>query len=233
MVKINFEYNLKADAWSWVVLSNMKNIWGINKERFFKYIPKDVVLKLRGIDFQEAMKIAQEEVSNKYTLRRKKELEEKIKHIGELWSEINDSYFLNLEKLIDKPSIKNNWQVYITTSNMCPYNEQEGWFMVSSHYEADKSMLTIAHELFHFYFNHYFREKLLKQGVTKERIEDIKEAVTVLLNTSDMNRLIKYNDYGYPNHQKLREKIHQLFKDGLSFEKILDNVCLYDSKNKL
>ena len=46
----------------------------------------------------------------------------------------------------------------------------------------------------------------VKKQIGKEKTGDLKEALTVLLNT-EFNDILEKKDEGYPDHQKLREYI--------------------------
>ncbi|KPJ55610.1 hypothetical protein AMJ49_06730, partial [Parcubacteria bacterium DG_74_2] len=97
---------------------------------------------------------------------------------------------------------------------------------------------TICHEIFHFQFLYYYANFCRKQGLNKKQIEDLKEALTVLLNIEEFDNIILVEDVGYPDHQVLRQKILNIWKKGRDFyltnkngfkiflEKIIKNVEL-------
>jgi hypothetical protein len=62
------------------------------------------------------------------------------------------------------------------------------------------------HELWHFYTWYKFGREV-EQKIGKERYNDIKEALTVLLNIECSDLMADEIDRGYPQHQDLRSKI--------------------------
>ena len=102
-----------------------------------------------------------------------------------------------------------NITVYLTINNRCPYNLEEGTFFVSM--SKDNPLLTMMHELWHFYTWERFGQESVAQLGSK-KYNDLKESLTVLLNTECRHLLSEGEDKGYPQHQDLRAKILELWK---------------------
>lgn len=108
-------------------------------------------------------------------------------------------------------SLENEVTVYLTINNRCPYSVEENWFFVSI--SQDSPIKIIMHELWHFYTWHGL-------GITEEekigveKYNDLKEALTVLLNVECKQLLPEgVEDRGYPQHAELREKILEFWKE--------------------
>jgi hypothetical protein len=69
------------------------------------------------------------------------------------------------------------------------------------------------HELWHFYTWYKFGEDE-QERLGMEKYNDIKEALTVLLNVECEHLLPEgVTDYGYPQHQELRKEILSLWQE--------------------
>jgi hypothetical protein len=83
------------------------------------------------------------------------------------------------------------------------------------------------HELWHFYTWQVFgREWENKLG--KQKYNEIKEALTVLLNVECKNLLPEgITDNGYPQHKELREKIVVEWEKDKNIEKLWGKLVAY------
>ena len=63
MIKLNFDYNLKKDAWSWVLIAKDRDMWGLNWRDQIAQIPDELLEKIEKVSFFRAQKIV-ENVSN-------------------------------------------------------------------------------------------------------------------------------------------------------------------------
>ncbi len=82
------------------------------------------------------------------------------------------------------------------------------------------------HELLHFYTLEAFAERTDELGLTPMQYNDIKESLTVLLNTEFKELMGDSIDNGYPQHQDMRTKILKLREKGLSVTDIFENLAL-------
>lgn len=60
MIKINFDYSLKKDAWSWVLIAKDKNLWGLNWRQQIAHISDDLLRKIEKSSFSRAQKIVED-----------------------------------------------------------------------------------------------------------------------------------------------------------------------------
>ncbi|MCD6550093.1 hypothetical protein J7K24_00940 [bacterium] len=57
----------------------------------------------------------------------------------------------------------------------------------------------------------------MSQQLDEKQIENLKESLTVLLNTEEFDRIILSQDPGYPHHQWLRKKILDTWQQNKDF----------------
>jgi hypothetical protein len=148
-------------------------------------------------------------------------IDEYIKHKGidmldlckkfkQEWALVEKEYHKRAERVFGV-ALKNDITVYITVNNRCPYNIQGNYFFVSAFNTFARRM--IMHELWHFYtwqrLGADVEERLGKQGYN-----DIKESLTVLLNSECADLLPEgVNDAGYPQHHDLRDKVFEVWNE--------------------
>lgn len=106
---------------------------------------------------------------------------------------------------------------YLSINSRSPYSLQENYFFVAV--PTSSVNKTAMHELWHFYtwqkFGQEWEDKLGKQ-----KYNDIKEALTVLLNVECKDLMPEVEDKGYPQHQELRAKILEIW----SLKKNIDGL---------
>jgi hypothetical protein len=76
------------------------------------------------------------------------------------------------------------------------------------------------HELLHFYTH----RKYDSLGLEGKKFNDIKESLTVLLNTEFADLMSGANDSGYPQHKEMRESIIKMRTEGLSLDQIVHSL---------
>lgn len=103
-------------------------------------------------------------------------------------------------------------RVYLTTLSMQPYSYEEVWYMTYRNNTLEKHLDVTKHELNHFMFYYYFRDKLVKQGISNLRIEQLKEALAILTNPEGNDK------------PDIKELEHHIFtRKELPIEKIIEN----------
>lgn len=99
---------------------------------------------------------------------------------------------------------------YLTINSRCPYSIQDNVFYVSL--QSRQPRRTIMHELWHFY-TWYGLGTHQEETLGKHKYNDLKEALTVLLNVECGDLLPPGAiDAGYPQHQQIRGKILEYWK---------------------
>ena len=104
--------------------------------------------------------------------------------------------------------------------------------MTNIYYKSDTrdksiSLLTDLSIFLHFYYNF-----LHEQGLAEEKIEDMKEAVTVLLNQPPFIAITNYQGRGYPKHQALRERIFSFYKQNQNFDGLIEEIIKKNNQRK-
>ena len=219
MAKVNFKIDIEKDAWNYWRRANSGTSYGYD---FKKKLDPKIIKKLKCKEFEEVKKEIVIFLKEKFYNSR--EINKKIKIIRNNWKKVEKKYFDKLEKITKHEIYTNKFTCYITTLGRCPYNPQENWFMTNISWSEDMIVLTVAHELMHLQFHHYYEKKLLKE-ISKEQFHDIKEALTVLLNI-EFSDLIKSKDLGYPKHQKLRKFIQKEWEKEKDFDLLIKKLSI-------
>lgn len=138
-----------------------------------------------------------------------------IQSYQKMFSDISTDFQTVAEKVFGV-SLSRDIMAYLTVNTRCPYSIEEGWFFVSM--SKGNPVLTMMHELWHFYTWEKFGTDE-QERVGKEKYNEVKEALTVLLNTECQHLLPEGAiDNGYPQHQELRERISELWKQNPDIE---------------
>ena len=132
MNKLNFNYNLKKDAWSWVLIAKDKNIWGLNWREQIPQIPDDLLVKIEKATFAGAQKIVENHIEkDSKKIYKSKVMKSEMQALEKSWHLVSEKYFKILSDITGKPIFTDKFDCYFTTGFMCPYSEKESWFMVS------------------------------------------------------------------------------------------------------
>lgn len=224
-LRVNFKYDLEKDAWSWVLIAKDKDLWGFNWRDQVAHISDELLEKIEKASFHRARKIVEWHIEKDPRKGYKNKLMySEMRTLETSWRIVEKKYFEALAQITQKPIFTNKFDCYFTTGLMCPYNEKENWFMVSMWHSIPISITIICHELMHLQFLHYYRKYLTEKGLKKEQLEDLKEAMTVLLNGKEFEEIILCDDSGYPKHQKLRKKLQKIWAKEKDFQKFLDKA---------
>jgi len=224
MPRVNFKYDFKKDAWSWVyIIGKKKDTYGYSWEKQVGFAPKHLLEKILKYDRRSAELLVRKYlISNSQRLVRQLAINKQLKALEEVWRKIESKYFKRLEKITQKPIFTKDFGCYLTTGYMCPYNDKENWFMVSIWHNILMDITTICHEIFHLQFLHYY-ENHCRKFLSEQQKEDLKEAITFILNT-DFDDLILNKDSGYPNHKELRRKLEKIWHNRENFQEFLDKA---------
>ena len=139
------------------------------------------------------------------------------------WDSIADEY-KKIAEGIFKVNITNTVTAYLTINNRSPYSIESNLFFVKVPSESVRK--TVMHELWHFYTWHKFGITW-EEKIGKEKYNEIKEALTVLLNVECKDLLPEgVLDMGYPQHQELRAKILKLWSRERDIEKLWSELTV-------
>ncbi len=133
------------------------------------------------------------------------------------WSVVTDEYHVRAERVFGT-TLSQDVTAYLTVNTRCPYSIENNYFFVSMLNAWARK--TVMHELWHFYTWQRFGSDY-EARLGKQKYNDIKEALTVLLNIECADLLPEgVTDTGYPQHKKLRERIVEIWEDTKDIEKV-------------
>lgn len=230
MSKVNFKYDYKKDAWSWVVVAkDNRDKWGMDWKRKVNFIPQHLLDKILKNDYKKAENlVAKYIVSNPKKKIYQIVIKEQLKAVENIWGKIEKEYFKRLAKVTQKPIYWNNFKCYLTTGQMCPFNTEQKLFTISKWQPISANITTICHEIFHLQFLHYYGD-YCRKFLSSEQVGALKEIITFILNT-DFGDLIPSWDMGYPGHKELREKLKAVWLKEKDFKKFLDKAIKITKK---
>ncbi len=151
---------------------------------------------------------------------------EYIKDCQKDFNFISKEYQQIAEKVFNV-SLDSEITVYLTVNNRCPYSIEQNWFFVSISKKIPT--VTMMHELWHFYTWYKFGVTW-EEKIGKQKYNEIKEALTVLLNIECKDLLPEgVTDMGYPQHAELREKILLWWSQNPDIEDIFEKSIKFIS----
>lgn len=211
-MKVTFEYNQEKDTWCLTNYGKRSNNSSSSTKTYEKLIlnygenPTDVSIAA---------------FINEYITSNKIDVEESVAKYQSDWSDISDEYQKRAEALF-QVSLPNDVIAYLTVNNRCPYNIKESFFFVS--FPTASSRKVAMHELWHFYTWYKFGV-IWEDKIGKQKYNDIKEALTVLINIECADLLPeRIYDIGYPQHKELRERIVKLWTAEKDMNKLWNNL---------
>ena len=223
MPNIDFYYSIDKDAENWIDrIFNQENITFIPQKDIIDKYPKNLLDKVQAVNnYEEAKQIVTNFLKNDAINSNKAfVIEEELKALKSSWKARENHFFVALEKILEKPIYTENFSGYITTFFKCPYSEKENWFMINFWSSLPEQITTIAHEILHLQFLHQYRP-ILEKSLDEEKIQNLKEALTFLLNEREFNGVLLKQDKGYENHAILRENLKNLWRESREFHLFL------------
>lgn len=207
-MKVTFEYKREKDIWCLLNFGN-KSVNSSNPSKTYEKLT--VFCGENPNEENTSMFI------DKYLLDNDLSIKEYVSKYQNDWDKIADKFQEIAEKVFGV-SLSENTTAYLSINTRCPYCIEENYFFVSL--PTESSIRTTMHELWHFYtwyrFGIVWEEKLGKQ-----KYNEVKEALTILLNIECKNLLAEgIYDGGYPQHKELREEILRLWE----LDKNVDNL---------
>lgn len=206
-MKITFDYSKEKDIWC---------LLNYGKSSFNSPTPTKVYEKL----IEECGENPTEENTSlfieRYLTENRFDIQEFISNYQKDWEVVSEQYIKRAEAIF-QVKLPQDITVYLTINNRCPYNIKENHFFVSV--PAYSPTKTVMHELWHFYTWYKFGSQEEKVG--KQKYNDIKEALTVLLNVEFKDLLPEgVRDNGYPQHRALREEMIKTWNQEKDIEKL-------------
>jgi hypothetical protein len=210
-MQVNFTYNKDKDIWCLLNKGKSSN----NSQNSTKQYEQLVV------DFGDNP--TEENVSvfiDKYITENNIDVQNRANKFQKDWGSISAEFQKRAEEIFNTP-LPNDLTAYLTINSRCPYSIQGNFFYVSI--QSSQARRTAMHELWHFY-TWYGLGADQEEKIGKQKYNDLKEALTVLLNVECEDLLPEgVIDTGYPQHQEIREKILQYWEK----EKNIKNLWNY------
>ena len=222
--KVTFSYDQHKDAWSWVLIAKDRCCWGMDWEPQVAHIPSDLLVEIQKNSETKAIELVENHLkNNRYQPFKQKIIESEIEALKISWQFVEKKYFEILESITNKSIYQKEFPALITTGFMCPYSTDDSpsWFMISIWRSIPDSITTIAHEIFHLQYLHYWGIEVEKK-LGKEKSEDLKEALTFLLDEDEFDKIILCEDGGYPDHLELRKKLSKFWQSKKNFQELVD-----------
>ncbi len=214
-MKLNFTYDKEKDIWCLLTYGKKSVNSGLTTKAY-----DELIEKYGGNPSQEEASIFIDE----YISTKNISTEKLIVGYEKDWNLIKDTYQKRAEEIFGV-FLHEDVTVYLTINNRCPYDLANNGFFISMSRPASTGKLTAMHELWHFYTWYAFGVTE-EEKIGKQRYNDIKEALTVLLNIECKDLLPEgVQDNGYPQHGELREKITQLWLEHKDLKKVI-NILL-------
>ncbi|MBT7102064.1 hypothetical protein HN935_00980 [archaeon] len=211
---------------------DLHNVWQTCNEDsswhdFSKYMPSKVIEICKDVEFKKV----KGKIGGFYeTIHNSGLIEIYLKAVEAGWRKIEKSYFDWLFKLTGKEFDISRCFVYPTVACRCPYfydndKKKNSFFLINFFSSVSGTLGTIAHELMHFHFFANYMGMVIEK-IGREKAEDLKEALTVLLREGAVG-LYWSVDQGYEPHKKLRSYITKQWKKKKDFDLLIDKCIKY------
>ena len=224
MVKIVFKIDLEKEACNWVRIAQLKkHPFGGNLRANKKDIPKDVLLKIKNVPRDKAIRIAYRHLMKKS--ENFMTLLEANKKLFEFYFKYKGQDLVKaIEKITGKRIYTSKITVYFTLMNSCPYNPKDNSFMIAARRPMPKQLTILCHELLHLQFLAHYGDYCLSKGLSNKQLADLKEALTFLLNDKIFKNFYLAPDHGYAMHKQLRSKLKKIWDKNKKFKVFLDKA---------
>lgn len=215
MFSITIKLDIEKDAWNWWDACNSVS-YGVNwKER----IDPEVAEKLLDTTQEKAFEFLIPYLEKKYRADAEG-LETTCAKMQDIFDARGNAALRRMEEITGKPLYRNDFTCFLTTFPRCPYDYQKGYIYVCTLWPVEDCLDTLLHEVQHFQFYAYYQQLPEVRILTKSQREDLKEALTVILN-HEFAKFMYQDDKGYAPHQKLRKKLEAQWKKEPDFEKLV------------
>ena len=212
-MKVQFQYDKEKDIWC--LLNKGKN--SSNSQNPTKQYEQLVT------EYGKNPTI--ENVSNfieKYRADNNLDIQQYIETYQKDWDVVANEFQKKAEGIFGV-SLPENIIGYLTVNSRCPYSIENNYFFVAI--PTTSSRRTTMHELWHFY-TWYGLGIEQEQKLGKQKYNDIKEALTVLLNIECKDLLPDgIVDSGYPQHQELRQQMAEFWSKDRNIKRLWEHFA--------
>lgn len=205
-MKLTFTYNKQKDIWC---------LMNYGKGSMNSSTPTKVYEKLVSLYGEDPSEEKVSEFIDIYIKENNVNFKKYISDYQKDWDNISDSYYKKAEGTFGV-KLERDITVYLSINNRCPYSITESHFFVSV--PADSMRKIVMHELWHFYT--WYKFGASQETLGKQKYNDVKEALTVLLNIEFKDQLGDIQDIGYPQHKELRNTIFNFWSKEKNINKL-------------
>jgi len=199
-MKVFFQYNKEKDIWS--LLNKGKN--SNNSQT-----PTKQYEQLVATFGENPTNKTTSAFIEKYIGDNNFDIQKYIEKYQKDWDIIANEYQKRAE-IIFGLSLPSDVTGYLSINSRCPYSVENNYFFISFSSLFPRGI--VMHELWHFYTWYKFGINE-EQKLGKQKYNDLKETLTVLLNLECMELFSEsLFDKGYPQHQELRQEITKFWK---------------------
>ncbi|MEX1014930.1 MAG: hypothetical protein WDZ80_07280 [Candidatus Paceibacterota bacterium] len=211
-MKVSFSYNKEKDIWCL-----------LNKGKSSNNSPHPTK-QYETLSIKYGANPSEENVGtfiDRYIAENEIDISQSIKDFQNEWEIVSSEFQKRAEKIFNT-TIPNDIVAYLTINSRCPYNIKENFFYVSL--SSTKVRGTIMHELWHFY-TWYGLGSDQEEKLGKQKYNDLKEALTVLLNVECKDLFTEDAiDTGYSKHQEIRVKILEYWKKDRNIKNLWNHL---------
>ena len=211
-MKVIFNYNEEKDIWC---------LLNYGKSSNNSTTPTKTYEELISFVGENPRKEDASKFIEKYMRDQSVNVQEYINRYQNDWETVADEYQRIAEKIFGV-SLPKDVTVYLSINKRCPYNIGGNYFFVPVPAFGQRKIA--MHELWHFYTWYKFGITW-EEKIGKQKYNDLKEALTVLLNIECKDILPRdIYDLGYPQHKELREKIVQIWLETRDIDKLWERL---------
>jgi hypothetical protein len=212
MPEIIVKQSIRKDAWNWWSACNKISYSVDWKQR----IEKKLQNKLVGRTKERVFSFLIPYLRNLY---KKENINQKKKELQNILKKQQNEILKRMEKVIGKKIYRENFTCFLTTFPRAPYDYHRGYVWIPIIWPKETYIRIFVHELLHFQTYAYWQTMCLKK-LTMQEFEDLKEALTIVLNEEFMD-LIIWPDKGYKIHENLRSKLLKFWKANKNFDELI------------
>ncbi len=212
MPRIIVKQNIGKDAWNW---------WNACKkisygEDWKQRIDKSLQNKLAGKTKEQSFSFL---IPHLEKLYKKEKINLKKEESQSIFRRQQREIFSRMQKVTGRKIYRENFTCFVTTFPRAPYDYRRGYVWIPVIWPKETYVRTFVHELLHFQTYAYWQKRCLVK-LAEDEFENLKEALTVILNEEFMD-LIIWPDKGYKIHKKLREKLLKFWQAKKNFDALI------------
>lgn len=211
-MKVYFSYSLDKDVENFI-----KSAQSVNNKNPTKL--QEVYIEKFGKDFDPA-KVRS--FIESYNQENKIDFDAAVAEIDKNWRTIESEFIRRAENIFG--AYPSDILAYLSINSRGTYNTEENYFFVFI--GSRNTNAVIMHELWHFYTRHRLHADLVKDGISSEKYNDIKESLTELLNLECNDLLEGHEDMGYPQHAVMRALIREIWTKNKNLDHLITELTI-------